>query len=252
MVIYADLVFLINFLGDFLCLWILSELDGKIPLLKRLLASAAGGIYGLLWTLPELLKLPSAIGKISGAVIMILICTIPSRLGSVIRKTIFLFLSSMILSGAAELLESRGMIKTVSVLFGVSCICVSLLSCIRSKIYAKHIPCELSFRGRRERFLAFYDSGNRLFSQDGERMVIVADECVLRRLVAKDCTRDNLTEWVERELIIEIPFSACQNGVMQGIALDYAKVGEQKYDDVILAISQNELKDKVILHSIMA
>ena len=46
--VYADLLFLINFSMDYLCLYICAHvLHRKIALLKMLIASSLGGIYSI-------------------------------------------------------------------------------------------------------------------------------------------------------------------------------------------------------------
>ncbi len=196
--------------------------------------------------------LSSAIGKILAPLIMVLLCSMPKGFKTIFRQTAMLFLCSMLLSGGAELIAVNGMLKTIPVIFAISCIAVSALSVIRSKIYAKHLPCELGFMGKKVRFLGFYDSGNQLFSKTGEKIVIVGDERVLKKLLTNDANLNNFTEWIDQDRHAEVPFRGASGGVMRGIVLDYVKVDERKYDDVILAVSENELKDKLVLHSIMA
>ena len=63
MKIYIDLIFLVNFIGDFLCLWLASALTRRIPFVRMLIAAAVGGIFGVAAALPGLGALSSIVAR---------------------------------------------------------------------------------------------------------------------------------------------------------------------------------------------
>ncbi len=251
MIVYADLVFLINFFGDFLCLWLLSEAEAKIPLWRRIIVAGLGGIYGLLCTYPPLFWLEGIVCKVLCALLMVTAAYIPTKPRSLFRATAMLFMSSMLLAGGAELVGAKSLFRILLAIFGTACLAVCALSLVRSRIYAKYMPCTLCLFGKKLHMIGFYDSGNRLFLKNNERAVIVCDERVLKKLVAEEANAKNLYEWINSDRFAVVPFSGAAGGTMQGIVLDYATVGTKRYDDVVLAVSESALQDKLILHSIM-
>lgn len=252
MIIYADLVFFVNFFGDFLCLWLVSAAEGRISLWRRIAAAAFGGIYGLLCTHPSLHIIGGISGKIAAAALMILIAYVPISGKSLFRGTAVLFMSSMLLSGGVELVGVNGSILRIMLAaFGTACLVTGGISLIRSRIYARYLPCELCFSGKKARFLGFYDSGNRLISGEGASAVIVGDERILKKLISPEATCKNLFEWADSDKVVTVPFTGAASGVMYGIILDYARIDSRRFDDVVLALSETELADRIVLHSTM-
>ncbi len=249
MIIYADIVFLVNFFGDFLCLWLLSEICGKIPVWRRLLGAAFGGLFGVLCVC---LELSGFSARLLGAVLITAACSLPLKIKAFLKNTVIFFFSSMLLAGGAELAGVNGRFRIMLALLATACLLVGALSIIRSKIYAKYLPCELCFNNKKAHFLGFYDSGNRLVSGEGGQIAVVGDERVLKGLISKEACAENLSEWIEGEKIVQVPFCGAASGMMKGIVLDYLKVGDRRYERVILAVSEGELRDKLVLHSIMS
>lgn len=243
MTIYADLVFLANFFGDWLCLWLCSALYRHIPVWRRVAAAVLGGLYGVAAAVSGVELLGSIWAKLLFALPIGAAAYLPARPGEIARGTGAFLLASFLLCGAVELADvSGGAVRTVLAVFGSACILICGISALKSRIYARYLPCELCFSGRKVRYTGFYDSGNRLISgREGER-VIIADERIIKKLFPSPPPPERVTD---------IPFSSCANGSMKGVKLDYAKVDGRRYDDVVLAISETQLADGLVLHSTM-
>ena len=73
----------------------------------------------------------------------------------------------------------------------------------------------------------------------------------MKKLFSPVATVFNINEWVASERLVSVKFSGAAGGVMQGIILDYAKVDSRRYENIILAVSENPLADALVLHSTM-
>ncbi len=251
MIIYADIVFLINFFGDFLCLWILSEIEGKISVRRRILAASIGGVYAVICTYPSLRWCGGTIGKAALAAVMVAVGYMPMGIKKLFRSTAVFFMTSMLLAGGAELIGAKLPYKIMLTIFAVCCFLICAMSALRSKVYAKYTPCCLSYLGKKVHIQGFYDSGNRLLAGDNSAPVLIGDERVLKKLISKEVTWKGISEWVDAKRLVSIPFTGAAKGEMQGVVLDYAKVGEHTYYDAVLAISEVALADSLVLNSIM-
>ncbi len=243
MTVYADLVFMANFFGDFLCLWLCSALYRRIPVWRRIVAAALGGLYGVVAVISGPRFLWGLWSKVIFAVPIGAAAYIPAKPKEIARGTAAFCISSFFLSGAVELVGvSGGAVRTMLAVFGSACIIICFISLMKSRIYARYMSCELAIDGRKVRYTGFYDSGNRLISGKGGERVIIADDRLINKL---------FTSPPAPERVIDIPFVSCASGMMKGIKLDYAKIDGRIYDDVVLAISETRLADGLILHSTM-
>ena len=159
-------------------------------------------------------------------------------------------ISSMLLSGGTMLFTSeKTYYRIILCMIGVSCLLFFALTSLRSRIYSRHMACEIVYKSYKTSLIGFYDSGNRLFASGGDLRVIIADESVLKMLFDKSTTASNLKEWADN--VTEIPFCSAVSGSLVGFTIDYAIVDSKKYTDVFLAVSKVPVRDKLILHSTM-
>lgn len=252
MIIYIDLVFLINFFGNYLCLWLSSTVYRRIPRGRMVFSAVLGGLYGVASVLPSLGFLTSIAFKLLGAAILAAVAYLPASIKETVRSASVFCMSSMLLCGGVEFVSANlTLCRLLLVLFGSACLLVCGISAIKSKIYSRYMPCELSYLGKKLHITGFYDSGNRLTVGDDGANVIIADERILKKLFSPDATAFNINEWVESERLVPVRFSGAAGGLMQGIILDYVKVDGRRYENIILAVSENSLADTLVLHSTM-
>ncbi|MDO4618290.1 MAG: sigma-E processing peptidase SpoIIGA [Clostridia bacterium] len=248
--IYIDLIFLFDFFADYLSLWISSALYIKTPRIRRILASAIGGGYAVSAAFFPVLG--NIFIKFLVAVLISSVAFLPRKTHEFIRCSALYIVSSMLLSGGVMLaLPKPGVVRIILAVLGVGCIMVAGISLFKSKIYAKYLPCEIRFDGKRVRTAGFYDSGNRLMVAEGLRKVIVVDLRVVRRLISPLVTAENLTEFLPDEKLVKISYQAPNPSEMMAFLPDSVKVNGILYDDVVLAVSETELEMGVVLHSTM-
>ncbi|MBS7298508.1 MAG: sigma-E processing peptidase SpoIIGA [Eubacteriales bacterium] len=243
---------MINFLGDYLCLWLSSTVYRRISAGRRILSAFLGGIYGVAAVMPHMSFLTSIACKLLGAAILAAVAYFPTRGKEILRAAGAFVMSAMLLCGGCEFAQSNlGLCRMLLTVFGTACLLVCGLSLIKSRIYSRYLPCELCFCGKKLCINGFYDSGNRLtWGEDGIG-VIIADERILKKLISPEITASAMTEWVENQRLTTVSFGGAAGGVMRGIILDYAKIHGRRYDGIILAISENKLADSLVLHSTM-
>ncbi len=248
--VYIDIVFLYNLLGDYLCLCIIGSVLRKTSFIKKLIASVVGGLYGVMCTFYCFSFLSSRAYVFTVAAIITAIAYFPFRFREFLSLYAVYLISSMLLGGGIEFfLFESGNFSSVLCMTGIACLLFYMLSSLRDRIFSRHMPCLLVYRNYKAELTGFYDSGNRLFASGGDTRVIIADESVLSLMFSKNANAKNLSEWVEK--VTTIPFSGASGGVMSGFLLDYAVVDGKIYNDVFLAISNNKLKDSLVLHSTM-
>lgn len=247
MTVYADLIFFAEFFGDFLCLTLASRLCGRISVPRRAFAAALGGIYGVCATLPHMTYLRGGAAKAAFLLFMSAAALVPCSGGELLRGAVCFVLSSMLLSGGAQLLAASGGVRLYAALFGICCVMLCALSMLRGRIFARYMPCVFCLGKKRICACGFYDSGNKLYS-GGDRRVIVADERLFGRIFGAEVTAANLCEFVDTE---EIAYDGVCGGTLIGVRLDRVIVGGRRYDDVVLALSQKKIEDRIVLHSTM-
>lgn len=251
MKIYIDLIFLVNFIGDFLCLWLASALTRRISFVRMLIAAAVGGIFGVAAVLPGLGALSSIVARTVFAALITVCACAPAPWKELLKSAAVFVISSMALCGGAEFIGAKNEYSAAAAVLGMALLLGCALSMLRAGIYARHLSCEICIDGKKLRTYGFYDSGNRLvYGEKGER-VIVADERLIKRMYGDGASLANITEWIDAGRLCRIAFVSAESGEMEGIRLDYARVGGIRYDDVILGICGGRLQDNIVLHSTM-
>lgn len=173
MVVYLDLVFVLNALTDALAFYITSRLSGIIIYNSRLIvASLLGGLYGVMCFLP----FPLSSFCIQIFVAMLLVRLVFGKQKTFLRLFFLFFLLSCTLGGAMTVLSQHifklGLINTVQqmnwkVFFLVSVACYFLLSVV-FRGSAKHAVsgqlCRIGIRRGERRIMldALCDTGNTL------------------------------------------------------------------------------------------
>ena len=247
---YIDIIFLFNVIGDYLCLSVIGSILRKTTIPKKIFASFTGGIYGVLCCFDSFAFLSCRTAVFIAAAIITAIAYFPFRPREFLSLYTMYLISSMLLCGGTELLVTgSGHLSFLLCMTGIAGILFYMLSSLRGHIFARHMACRLVYKGYSAELTGFYDSGNRLFSSGGDRRVIIADESVLKLMFCKNANAGNISEWVDN--ISEVRFCSAAGGVMRGFMLDYAVVDSKVYNDVFLAISNNNLKDSLVLHSTM-
>ena len=179
MVVYLDLVVLLNFLVDALLLTGANRLTGHPSSWRRCtLAAAVGGIYAGLCMIPECRFLGNLLWRMVSLGAMVVIaygCN-----GSALRRGMIFVLLSMALGGIALGMGSGNFFSIV-----LAATVVALLGAIGLKMplgAQKYQPVELSWRGQKIKLTALIDTGNTLRDPITGGSVLVVGMDVGRKL----------------------------------------------------------------------
>lgn len=246
MTVYADVLFLTNFLFDAGILIILLRLSSrKIPVLRLLLSACMGGVQSLFAFVPyfRILCMPPA--RFAAAFIMAFIVLYPCRPAETVRGGIALLASAFILSGAISFFNMK------------SYVCILLLvpiyfviDFVKKSASATYKAATLTYRGKSVTLNGFYDSGN-MMNYNGAP-VMLAGDAVFKQLLGNGFCISAAQEWADMKDIRVIPYTALgKTGTAMGIKLDNAIVGGKSYDNAVLAYFDDNFKDDLILNRIM-
>ncbi len=185
MVVYLDLVFLLNALADGLALTLTARVAGIDVRRKRLLIAAmAGGIYGVLCALPGISAAGSLFPQMAVSAGLVRLAYGSSR--DFLRRFLLFFLISCAMSGLFTAMpELLGQLRW-GVFFLVGGLCYGLLSVI-FRGGAKHAVAgelcrgTIHRQGRAISFTALLDTGHTL-TDSGGRQVLILELSATREL----------------------------------------------------------------------
>lgn len=246
MVIYADIVFLVNFMFNVVLLFALYKFRSrKIRPLRLMAAAFLGGGLGVAVLIPYLQPFLSAASRYILPFLMGAICFMPCSLKTVLFAGIYIFTISFVFAGLMEF-------------FGTSAISgffmLIPLSIVYEKIkkvsWKKHRQTELMYKGNKVVTEGFLDSGN-LLNYNGVP-VILAKHKIFESLFGKGFSMSAPTEWIDATDFRYVSYSAIgKSGVIPGVLIDSAVIDGKVFDKVILAYLGENFSEQVILASSM-
>jgi len=246
MIIYADVVLLVNFLFNAEVLILVYKLQSrKIRLMRLLPAALLGGGLGLAVFVPYLQPFLSATARYLVPFLMSAMCFFPCNFKSVVLGGVFIFVMSFLFSGIVNFFGAEGVMGFFSVIpFAL------FFDKLRVKAGRRHKDTVLQYRGRSVTVRGFCDSGNVLMYKG--MPVIVACKEVFELLFGRGFNIAAVNEWIDETELRYIPYSALgKNGVIPGIVIDNALVEGRNFDNVILGYAGRDFPEKVVLNSIM-
>lgn len=264
MTVYADILFFVNFFMNYLVISICTAIVPEPTKNRRkLLASLLGGIYGVCVFIPDLALMYSvpSVFLFSAAMVAVLFC--PCRAADYLRALSVFYISSFMLSGGIYMLLpyfGGGAIRNNILYFdsvkmlvlagAVTLFGLRLLKYVKSRINSGGFFVSVRYGKSSATVHGIHDTGNLLCTPHGGDPVIVADEELLKRLFAADCTTLNLSEWVDSRDIRLIPYQGLgTDGVMTGFLADEVCIGRQHIKNVVIAISPNRLRHGLLINS---
>lgn len=220
-VIYIDVLFIVNFFLNFFLLEITAKLTKKKGKLYRLiLSSALGGLYSFVILLDELPSYIILISKILVAFLMILIAFSFYRVSSFVKTALVFFFSSLILLGVVVgiyfitktnmiainnsamyfNISARGLLLSAFVAYILSCLIVRMhnRSLSKTEIYSV----EITNNNEVLKLNALIDTGNKLKEPFSNSPVIIVDREKGECLVGSSAVRFVPTTTVSGETLL--------------------------------------------------
>lgn len=207
-VIYIDILFIINFFINFLLLEVTAKLTKKNAKLYRLIiSSAVGGAYSFIMFVDELPEIVLAISKIIVAFVMVLIAFSFHRVSSFFLTSIVFLFSSFVFLGVIVGLYyltktdmivinnstvyfdigARGLLLSAFVAYLLSCLIVRLHNKRLSKTDVYSI--EIFNENLSVKLNALVDTGNKLYEPFSNSPVIVVDKKKVEKLLGNSKCR---------------------------------------------------------------
>ncbi len=246
MTVYADVLFIINFLFDAEILLILLRLySKKIPLVRLLLSTCIGGLQGIFVFIPYFRILCAPPARFLIPLVLVWAVFAPCKTGELIGAWISFLTISFAFSGAISFFDLKaiyGLLLLIPVYV--------MLTLLKRNIKRKKSIATLTYKDRKIAEEGLYDSGNALFYNSSP--VILADKSVFEKLFGKGFSINAANEWVDAEDLCLVPYSALGGeGTIFGIRLESAVINGKRYDNAVLGYSGDKFKDNLILNSTM-
>ncbi len=196
-VLYADILFFINFSMDFITLYLTSRLTSGPPAgVRTAIAAVIGGIYG---TLAVAVGIGGSTGVIitgGVSVIMVLISFGYGGISLLLRRSAVFWGGAALLGGVMTALCSFGdslgapgsSSGGTAILFGGSMICLLLIRVFTHFKKRKAVLVNITADGRTSEFYALCDSGNLVSDPMTGKAVIIVDRSAVRSAVPELCS----------------------------------------------------------------
>ena len=200
LVVYLDVIILLNFLVDYLLLLGTNRLCGfSAGYGRSALAALIGGLYGGLCVLPGFRFLGNTFWRLVMLCVMSM-CAFGLFKNAIRRAGVFVLLN-MALGGVAVGMGSSGFVTVVLSALGVMLVCVFAFS---GKIGgASYVPVELTYGQQHLRLTALRDTGNSLTDPLTGNSVLVVGADVAQKLLG--LTHEQLSKPAEAILSAGLP-----------------------------------------------
>lgn len=259
MVVYADILILVNFAVDYFLLAICRRFINKKARLWRMLLSAAlGGVFSLYILLPQSKFLLQCMVQVAMCMVLCWAAFGFENVKSFLRNTLILFCVNFAYSGAMIamwlLFKPHGMVINNSVIyFNVSPLFLVLFSVVGyfavmvlrrlfKKNFSQNVYCDVTLfcNNSSLSLQAIIDTGNSISDVFGISQIFIVDQNVITSLLKTEI--DNPARFRK------VPCNTVTGEkLLDGYRIDYADVhcdkNKYRFKNPILAVSQTSLKD---------
>lgn len=220
-VVYLDILFIINFVITFLLLEITASLTKKEPKLWRIiLSSAFGGLYSFVILLDNIPTVLLTLSKLVACGIIILIAFRFYRVAQYFKTMLVFFFSNLIFLGFVIAICFVTKTKAIAVnnsvvYFNISAttlivcsVIAYLVSCLVIRLYNRSLSSkeiytlQISNNGNTVNLFAFLDTGNRLREPFSNSPVIVANADKLKDVIGDTELRVIPTATVGKDAVL--------------------------------------------------
>jgi len=250
LIIYADILFAINFSMDFLSLFICSLLThSSFKRIRMIISSSIGGAYGVIGVIFENNILISFLCSLVIATIMVMVCFEVKKVKKIAVLTAILYFVSTMLGGIMSFLysfmnkllanymrdntyEKAYSSARICVIIGLTAIISIIFSrIITSKKDEKNVKITITIKDKEFTLMGFCDSGNLLTEPfSGKRVILVGGNSEIGRLIKN-------VEITKRKYI---PYKDINGeGMLYGIKPNTVIINSSP-KDAIVAVSNND------------
>lgn len=249
MIVYADVLFLINFISSYIMLRLIERLilKRRVKTVRMVIAAAVGGMASVVIFcagLPDALLLPI---RTLSAVIMVFAAFF-TRGGHIFRTVLWLFaLSGMTVAAAIMLTMLLGqatgaLVKCGTVYFDLPSgvfLTIFILSYAAMAFFMKTLqncrakrryPVTISFGGKKITVTALFDSGNLLRDPLSGKCVSVLEWDKAKELIGADYSYDALLEHTDDVVVRAVPYRGINGtgGIIYVFTADALEIPEEK------------------------
>lgn len=270
MIVYADILFMINFFSDYLAIYGTSKVTYIYTKMKRIILGAlAGGIYSIFIFDERLSWLYCSFIKIFVSSVIIFISFGKINLKNYFKLILNFYIISFVMSGMIIFLSNIDGVFTMSDGFflwdsNLFIIFTGGLAAIISVVYflkklgrnnIKHkekINVDIHMEGKNISVVGMMDSGNLLLEPINQYPVIIVDYNSIKEILSDDLKEylkkgNTLTNNINRNYIHKIriiPYKTVgTTSVLKGFKPDYIVINNKIIKDVVIAVSYDELFD---------
>lgn len=245
MIVYLDLVFLINFIIDF---YILSGVKFLLRLNTKLYRIILGAIIGSFTIFILFFELSSLILNLLKIIISILMILVTFGRTKFLNKLFYLYIISIVLGGSIYLINDSLGYKVDSFIFinngySINIMILLIISPVILFMYIKEFlklkkklnttyNVIIKFKNKELNIEGFLDTGNKLIDPYFHRPIILLNKKYIN---------------VRGRRIIYVPFESLNNnGLLKCIMPEYILIDNKKIDKVLIGISENLKYDCIL------
>lgn len=247
MTVYADVLFVVNFLFDAEILILLCKIySKKIHKIRLIISACLGGVISVFAFYPYLEIFARFPSSIMLPFIMVCVVFCPLDIKDLISRYLSFLAISFILSGAINFF---GLNTVFSLLLPIPL--YFMICLLRKNIKKKKGEVMLEYAGKTIKTEGFFDSGNMLLS--GGLPVVLGSRKIFMELFDCDFSNKNINSLSERFEMRIVPFTSLgKTGTVLGVKLNRIWVDGKEYNDVVLAYAGDKFSDDLVLNSVMA
>lgn len=239
MPLYIDVLFLLNFLVDWLLLVATDRLCGQPGRVGRtLLGALLGGIYGCICVIPGMLFLAGTVWRL--AVLSVMGGVAFGLHRDAVRRCVLFVLLSMALGGVAQGIN----VGFWTIAISAGAVLGMCFLGFRRKIGAEYLPVEIGGRDGNVKFVALRDTGNQLVDPLTGKQILVVSPRVGGLLTGLHSgvfsNPSDLPERFPGVRLISFHAVGCSQGLLAAKRYDNVKIGRWQ-GSCLVAFSPNEL-----------
>ena len=245
MIVYLDLVFLINFIMDF---YILSSVKFLLRLNTKVIRILLGTVIGSFSFILLFFKINILVLNLIKIILSILMVLITFGKSEFLNKLFYLYIVSIVLGGTLYLINDSLGYEVDGFMFinngySINLITLLIISPLILYLYVKeHLNYKkkintkydviIKLKNHKINVIGFLDTGNKLTDPYFKRPIILLNKKFIN---------------LKGKKIIYVPFTSLNNrGLLKCIIPEYILVNNKKHEEVLIGISENLKYDCII------